>query len=230
MFDLLNNYRSPVLCWSAGLDSTLLLAMLIEDDKRVDVVQLGREFWTKEQKKRADELIKKWDLKVLSYPPIRTSFIGNDDQISLVREYAFIDAVMPMVSDVIEGTRCIADLDSYKAYAPPATWDLVLVGSRSDDRHYAFPKQVIPSEKWTLGQTTFYAPFYDKTREWVKNELQSRGLPCEEVSDEADSGNISLCTKCLNGVEVLCPKENSIIPPVQWDRSQNLAAFQTAYA
>lgn len=229
MFDVLKNYKCPVLLWSAGNDSTLLLSMLIEANIPVDIVQFGREFWIKQQKKRADALIMRWNLKVLSYPPIRTSFIGNDEQISLVREYAFMGAVVPMVSDVVEGQTCIADLDSYKAYAPPVKWDCVIIGSRADDRHYAFANQVIPSEFWTTGDTDFYAPLYDWTREEVLTELQHRGLPCDEVDEQTDSGNISLCSKCLQGIETLCPKENAVIPPVIWNRHTNLTAFQAAY-
>ena len=36
-------------------------------------------------------------------------------------------------------------------------------------------------------------------------------------------------TKCLNGVEVLCPKDNKVIPPIKWSRELNLANFQKAY-
>lgn len=228
MFEFLQHYKTPVLLWSAGNDSTLLLAMLIEANIPVDIVQFGREFWTKEQKRRADELIMKWNLKVLSYPPIRTSFIGNDDQISLVREYAFMGAVVPMVSDLIEGQTCIADLDSHKAYAPPVRWDLVLVGSRKDDSHYAMTN-VIPSKHWTAGDTDLYAALYDWTREEVIEELKRRDLPYDEVDEQTDSGNISLCSKCLQGIETLCPKENAVIPPVIWNRHTNLTAFQAAY-
>lgn len=226
---MFNNLKNPVLLWSAGLDSTLILAMLIEADIPVDIVQFGREMWTREQKKRADELIRKWDLKVFGYPPAQFSYIGNGEELSLVREYAFMGATMPMVSDVIEGERCGITLGEYKAYAPPMKWRTVLIGSRKDDTHYAFEGQVIPSDRWIVGETEFYAPFYDKSREWVKAELALRGLPYEEVSDDADSGNIALCTKCLQGVETFCPQEQKMIPPIQWSPAQNLAAFQSAY-
>ncbi len=168
---------------------------------------------------------------MLSYPPSRASFIGDGKQISLVREYAFMGVTMPMVSDLVEGTRCIADLDSHRASAPPFKWDCVIVGSRQDDRHYAFPNQVIPSEMWTIGETTFYAPLYNLTREEVKFELEDRGLDAREVEDIADSGNVALCHLCLDTTKdsVMCPKEHSIIPTVQWSGTANLAAFQSAY-
>lgn len=227
MFDLLKQH--PVLLWSAGNDSTLLLSMMIEAKISFDIVQFGREFWTKKQKRRADELIRKWNLKVFSYPPKSTSFIGENGNISVVREYAFMGVMLPMISDVIEGDRCIADLDSYKAVAPPYQWDCVVIGSRQDDRHYAFKDQVVPAETWKSGETTFVAPLYKWTREEVVAELERRGLNFT-ATDQTDSGNLALCTKCLNGVEVLCPKENSIIEPVQWSAEFNLQQFRNAYS
>lgn len=226
---MFSNLKNPVLLWSAGLDSTLILAMMIEAQIPFDIVQLGRDMWTKEQKRRADDLIRKWNLKVFSYPPQQISFIGDSEQISLVREYVFMGAKLPLVSDVIDGSRCIAELDSHKAYAPPMKWQTVIIGSRKDDKHYAFENQVIPAERWKAGETEFYAPLYDWTRDEVKAELKRRGLPSDEVIDIEDTGNVALCHSCLHGVETYCPKENSIIPPIQWSPAQNLAAFQSVY-
>jgi len=225
---------NPVLLFSAGYDSTLILAMLIDLGVSFDIVQFGREFWTKEQKKRADDLISKWNLKVYSYPPATVSFIGKDDEIALVREYALTNSTMSLVSDVIEGDRCIVDLKGKRVIAPPYHWDMVITGSRVEDKHYAFEGDVVPSEQWVVNGTTFYAPLYDKSTQWVKTELQRRGLDVTEASEREDSGNISLCSKCLRPNEtgyVECPKENnSLIPLVQWQPEQNLAAFRAAYA
>jgi len=228
MFDLVKNAIHPCLFWSSGNDSTLLLAMMIEAGLKFDIVQ-HRDLWTREQKKRADELIAKYDLKVFDYPPSQTSFIGKDDEISVVHEFAVNGGTIPLIRDVIDGTQCIAELDGKKAIEPPFLWDLIICGSRQDDRHYAFDNQVIPRERWTVGKTTFYAPLYKWPRYAVMNELRQRGLYVE-TTDETDTGNISLCTKCLHGVETFCPKENSLIPAVQWDRTANLQAFRSAYA
>jgi len=231
MFETLKNYKFPVLLWSGGMDSTLILALLREANIPVDIVTFGREFWTKEQKYQADSLIKEWGLKVFSYPPRQTSFIGDGKEISLVREYSFIGAMIPLVSDVIDGTRCIADLDAHKAYAPPFQWDLVLTGSRKDDSHYAF-SEVIPAETWKIGETTFYAPLYDWTRDEVKAELSRRGMDADEVDEREDTGNVSLCHLCLDTTKetVFCPKEHTTIPTVKWSPNTNLAAFRAAYA
>ncbi len=228
MFDPVKNATHPCLFWSSGNDSTLLLAMMIDAGLKFDIVQ-HRSLWTREQKKRADALIAKYNLKVFDYPPAQTSFIGQGDEISVVEEFAVNGGVIPLIRDVIPGDECIASLNGHKAVQPPFLWDLIVCGSRQDDRHYAFDNQVIPNETWTVGKTTFYAPLYSWRRQEVADELKRRDLYVETI-DETDTGNLSLCTKCLHGVETFCPLENSIIPPVRWDMSANLAAFRAAYA
>ena len=226
---MFTNLKNPVLLWSGGMDSTLILAMMIEAKIPFDIVQFGRETWTREQKYRADSMIKEHNLKVFNYAPRRVSFVGEGDEISLVREYAFMGTTFPLVSDVIEGDTCIASLDGHKAYAPPMKWTTVIIGSRKDDKHYV-SNRAVPAERLTLGETEFYAPLYDWTRDEVKAELSRRGMDASEAEEREDTGNISLCTKCLHGVETFCPKENSMIPAVQWDRTANLQAFRSAYA
>lgn len=226
MFDRLKNKR-PVLFWSGGLDSTLLLAMLREQNNYFDIVQM-REFWTREQRKRADKLIALWNLKVFSYPPMSINLIGNGDEISVIQEFAVKGGRVPMAMDVIEGDRCLVELQGQRMNYPPMDWDLVLVGSRRDDTHYAL-NTLIPSETWQIGETEFYAPFYHWSRDAIKRELKARGLDADEVSDEVDSGNLSFCTNCLHGKDSFCPIENQMIPPVQWSGENNLAAFRAAY-
>lgn len=219
--------QRPVLFWSSGLDSTLLLMLLKEANISFDIVQI-RDFWTKTQLKRADKLITEWNLKVFSYPPANVSFIGKGSEISTVWEYAVRGARIPLIRDVIEGDTCIADLEGMRAYHPPMDWDTYIVGSRGDDEHYAMDA-VIPAKEWMVGESKFIAPLFDKSREWVKEQLIIRGIDASEVSEEEDTGNISLCTKCLNGVEVFCPKEGRMIEAIDWDGERNLQMFRRAY-
>lgn len=214
------------LWWSSGLDSTLVLAMMIEAKAQFDIIHI-RDFWGKAELKRADALIKKWNLKTFSYPPMSVSFIGNDTELTAVFEYAVTGGAIPMLRDVVDGTRCIAELDGLKMYEPPFVYDTYVVGSRKDDTHWAFENQVVPGERWTVGTANFYAPLYKLTREEVIAKSLEYGL---DVEKEADENDLSICSKCLNGVEVLCPAEQKMIPPVQWDRRENLARFRESYA
>lgn len=218
--------KNPALMWSSGLESTLLLAMLIEAKAKFDVVQQGREEWTNAQKKRADKLIKEWNLKVFSYPPANISLIGQDDEITTVWEYAVTGGRIPLLRDVVEGERCIADLTTHRMYTSPIEWDMFIVGSRFDDKHYAM-QSMIPSERWMVGEVEFYAPLAQWTREEVLAKSLEYGL---DVEKEVDEGDISLCHNCIKGQgQVFCPKDNKYIDSVVWDRNANLEAFKKAY-
>lgn len=221
MFERLTGKR-PVLLWSGGKDSTLILAMMREQNIPCDIVQI-RSFWTKEQLKYSDDLIKKWNLKVFSFPPSHVSFIGEDENISAVFEIAIGSQPIPLIRDVVEGTRCIAELEGQRMIAPPMKWDIWVIGSRDDDTHYTLNK-IAPPAKW--GDTELYAPLREWTREQVVEALQARGLD----NQTEDTGDIHLCHNCLKGEgQVWCPAQNQFIDSVRWNRTENLANFRKAY-
>ena len=106
----------------------------------------------------------------------------------------------------------------------------MITGSRKDDKHWVTLTDVVPSETWKVGDTTFYAPLYNWTREQVKEGLRARGLDADEVADDEDTGHLLSCTNCLKGKgEVFCPKLNEMVPSVQWEPSLNLANYRQTY-
>ncbi len=229
MFEILKTAKRPVLWFSGGLDSTLVLTMLREQPIDFDIVQ-SRDMWTKEQRKRSDGLIKKWNLKVFSYAPAHISLMGDGDNISAVFEYAIGGTKNLVVKDLVGTSGCYQDLPLRRSPNPPFQWDLHIVGSRKDDRHYSRKGSVIPGETWQTGNSTIYAPLYNFTREDVKRELRARGLDDSEVSEVEDTGNLQACTACLKGKEVFCPKEGKVIQPVNWQPEINLSNFRQAFA
>jgi len=95
--------KHPVLFFSGGLDSTLLLALLMEQKQVFDIVQY-RDNWLPKQKAKVDGYIKDWNLRVFSYPPITTNLIGDENGIGVVDEYAIGNGAIPVVRDIIDGT------------------------------------------------------------------------------------------------------------------------------
>jgi len=227
MFEKLNG-RKPVLFLSGGLDSLLLLVLLIEQKQVFEIIQY-RTLWSKKQRERADYWIKKCNLRVYSYPPMSINLLGDDTQLSAVFEYAVGNGAIPVIRDLIDGTDCIADLDGQRMHTAPLDFDLGIVGTRKDDYH-PFMGQPVKTQEFEVGGMQFICPLWNYTREDVKRELESRGIDASEVEDEADSGNLAMCTTCLNGTgDVFCPLEKRMIPSVQWSRENNLKAFREAY-
>lgn len=223
LVEYLDEAQRPVLLWSGGNDSTLLLVMLRELGRPFDILQM-RDFWNKEQKEQADFYIRKWNLKVFSYPSATTSLIGEGDEISAVFEYAIGNSRMPFFKDIVTGTRCIAELQGQHLERSPVEWTHYIIGSKKCDRHYAMDS-LVPSERWKIGNAEMYAPLYEMTDQEVKDALFEYGIKPKKV----DEGNVEFCTKCLHGVETYCPLEQKVIPPVQWSPEQNLINFRAAY-
>lgn len=215
---------STVLWWSGGLESTLLLALLRQQPHHFDIVQM-RDLWTKGQRKKSDDLIKEWKLKVFILPSANKFFIGQGDEITLVDEYPVGNSTIPMLRDVVEGTQCLGDMDKFRAPYAPIKWDLHIVGSRKDDTHYA-GGQNVQGERWKVGGEEFYAPLYHWTREEVIEKSIELGLNL----DGDDTGNIEACSNCLKDVDrVWCPKLGQEIDTIKWDKADNLDYYRSKY-
>ena len=229
---LTNIGSRPVLFWSGGLDSTLILAVMREMKLSFDIFQ-AREMWTKAQKRKVDDLIKQWGLQVYSYPMAKVNFIGQDKQISLVFEYAIGNLSFPHIRDVTAGDTCIAELAELETTSqPPILWDLHIIGTRKDDKHFSTNGvQLIPSERFEIDSVRFFAPLYDWTREDVKQALSEFGIDNSEVDETEDTGNIALCRSCLSQEKetVFCPLEQKMIPTVKWEPESNLQLFRQRF-
>lgn len=220
--------KSYVLWWSSGLDSTLLLAKL--RDQPVDfAIYTFRQFWTKEQAKKADALIKKWNLKVFSFPAASVNFIGQKDEFSAVFEMPIGTGRTPIIMDLIDGDRCLLSLPEMQMPSQPFSFDVHIVGSRHYDKHYSL-QNVVPSERWQANGVEYWAPLFDYSREAVTRELRARGLDDTEADDDTDSNSLKVCHRCIKGTEqVLCPLQGQIIDSVVWDRDYNLSKFREIY-
>ncbi len=218
LYARLEQVEKPVLYWSSGLDSTVLLAVLRQQPKEFDIWQ-SRDLWTKEQREYSDALITKWDLRVFEFPPQGIYFIGNDEQLTAVFDYA---NGMPMLKDVVESSQCIGDIEPYRMDYIPFKWDLHIAGSRREDSHYAYSNNVIPSKEWETPSAKFYAPLFDVKRETILELAKEY-----DVEVPAVEMDLEICTNCLSGKgKVHCPKDNVEIDSVVWNRKANLDLFR----
>lgn len=230
MFERLQG-RKPVLFLSGGLDSLLLLVLLIEQKQVFEIIQY-RDHWTKKQRERADYWIRKCSLRVYSYPAMSACLVGDEDNISAGYRIAIGDTSVRLVRDFVindMNTKCIAELQpTMPMPICPLDVDCVIVGTRKDDRHYVFGDEpLVHGESWTEGETLFLAPLWDWTRQDVKDALSSRGIDCTEASEEEDTGNlVGFCTRCVEGKgDVFCPDKQDYIPSVEWNREVSRRAF-----
>ncbi len=199
---------------------------MTEQGIEFDILQM-RDHWTLEQKKRIDAL--DWNLKMFSYPPMRTSLVGQGKDASVVFEYAVGTGTIPLIADLIDGEQCIADITQANINFAPMDWDTHIIGSRADDSHPYLGKAVNKKE-FEVGGVKFIAPLFEMTRDEVKAELDKRGIDTTEVPEHLDTGNLVGCTNCINGTgKVWCKKEGEYIDAMVWDREQRLQDLREYY-
>lgn len=215
------------LLWSGGLDSTVLLAMMMDAGEVFDIVQF-RSHWSRAQEKRVDAIIKTKNLKVFTYPESYITFIGNEDEKSIVFDMAIGDTTVPLIRDIVDGAKCLADLDGPRCHSALFTYDKYFVGTRREDRHYAVPPY--EASEWKVGCATFMAPLFDLTRNDVVTLALKYGIDPTPPPEIEDPNNISVCSRCLvKEGDVFCPKTESYIPAMGANLALNLTEFRKRF-
>lgn len=219
---------TSALLWSAGLDSTLLLAMLLEAGEEFTIIQF-RDGWNKAQRARADKVIMERNLQVFSYPASYLTVMGDDEQKSVVFDMAVGGTTIPVVRDLIDGDGCLAELDGLTMHQAPTEFDKYYVGTRREDRHYTLPP--FEHDTWQVGRATFVAPLFDLTRDEVITLANHYKIDTTPVDETADSNDIHLCHNCLKAVEgeVYCPQAGHAIPAMGGNLQLNLTEFRKRF-
>lgn len=221
--DQISSASNPVLWWSGGNESTLLLTLM--QGLEFSILRFD-DLLTRAQKQYSDNLIASLNLKVFAYPAKEIYFIGKRNEVSAVFEIPLADgSTVPLIRDCIKGTKCAIALDIPKVAIAPIYFDLQIVGSRKKDVHYAFDG--IKQEFWQVGKSIFSAPLHDWDRRQVNNALRYLGVELPPNKDSQNTGNLEICTKCLlNCKTVFCPMENKRIPTIEWNRDLMTEKFR----
>jgi hypothetical protein len=227
--ELANHLGSTGLFFSAGADSLLLLHMLIELQAGFSTVCFEHTF-TKEQKEQLDEWIVEYEMRVFSYSPANVYLIGNDEEVSLIEEYAMLGGVtMPFIRDCVhDDRRCAVDDVTVDGFLPvaPIGFSLNLFGVRSEDRHYAVGNVWKTQRSEPVSGFVYLAPLWD----WTKAEVLEGLAHYHLQPPKLDTGDLPVCLNCLKGSgTVFCPKTGTEIPALDWQPKQMLEAFQAKY-
>lgn len=231
---MLSKSRHAAVLLSGGIDSLLVLQQVREHAPDIDVV-VFRADMTKEQWKIIDNLIRLFDLTVVTLPPRASYLVPNGDQLARVDEYDLGGAVVPHLRDFVhDDARCALEAEQKFLPSSPLDYDLVFVGTRATD-HSEATGQPIRRAITKVDGLTIVAPVYYWTDDQVKKAAQ--GLPYskewyEDGDDRFDTGNIVACSRCLrHGTReaVLCPKLAAEISGHEWDQQAILTAFRQKF-
>lgn len=210
---------SPVVLSSFGKDSVLLL-MLIREIANVPVIW----FRTGSDETFAKAMIRGLDLTVFSYPPADVYPLQDANNLTLIHEYSFGPDRLPVVVDIVSGTKCSLDHNTKRLPTMYQPWDVVFTGYKDSDTHWLKgPNELFRNVR--LGLARVVTPLQHLTDAQVIEELEACGIDYDR-SDE-----LSLCTACYSSTAetVHCPKLNEALPVHRWDHTAALNAFRTRF-
>lgn len=219
---------------SGGKDSLLLLKVLTTFELEFSVLRfdLG---WSRGQRSIVDELIKEHDLTVYSYPPASFDLFGDGNgNLAWSTDYALGSRGerLPVLRDIVPGDACAYDVEFPASFSlmPKIYFTNHITGAKKGETHFALGgKDAVPGPQFRVGDITIHCPLYDWTDAEVIEALKLFfGIDYKEPSDALNTGNTSVCTRCMHGVRTICPKKKCEIDPVKWDPVANLNAWRSA--
>ena len=219
--DALAGAQSPVVCWSGGKDSQLLLRLVAEQRPDVPVLY----FRSPDPKRRrwAEQFIADSDLTAYSWLPADRYVVPG---VHLVEEYSFGNMRLPIVSDVHHSDRCVLKIPREFVGHVAYPFDVTLVGVKDSDEH-----PILGKGYWQPDGDGCFAPLRSLSDEEVWQAIRELEIPVEEaVYDGSEPDGPSFCTRCLSEEpEVFCPAAGRVIPRFDWNPSAALSAFRQRF-
>jgi hypothetical protein len=231
---ILKRSKRPCVAVSGGMDSLVVLDMVRKHRPDIEALVFRADF-TPEQWGIIDNLIRLWDLTVVSPLPRTSYFVPNGGNLARVDEYDVNGTVFPVLRDLVHSDhRCSLDLATRFAPLSPLDYDCVFVGTREGDSSEAMGHP-LPKAVNRIGSVEVIAPIYYWTDEEVGKAAQ--GLPYSkewyDLGDERyDTGNLIACSRCVatgTSDPVECPKAGHSIEGYHWNQSAMLGTFRAKF-
>lgn len=194
----LTKAKNPIVCWSGGKDSTLVLYLAREVNKDIPVL-VFKDFW--DDLSFVQDVIEKWELTAFHYKPVEITLKGD----TVVAYYNLAGKPLPVLTDIEYGERCGLKHWTPGAY-PHYMWDVTLTGSKKTDRHSLVPELDLTA--LTTDDHELVTPLWEWTDEDVVQTLTSLKIPARP--DEPSK----MCLNCLKGTHTWCFLQQKIIAGV----------------
>ena len=248
-------HQRPVLLWSAGKDSMVLLHLLRDIGHDIPCI-LHREPFAPEKYRFADRIAKEWNLRVFDYPPERSEMWQGKDILAFMRHYRIGPAphsrlrvpknVLPPEPGIPFACAATDVLETPAGHPFDYPFDVALIGHKSSDSdqiagkvplrsEWEFPPDMpavaFPLRDWTDRDIWWYTERFNVPQQADRYDVAGRR---ELESKELNSDYFHMCSACVRPGEgpVVCPKSGQNIPrraDVPW-HSEPLPSYITADA
>jgi 3'-phosphoadenosine 5'-phosphosulfate sulfotransferase (PAPS reductase)/FAD synthetase len=211
--------QKPVVLWSSGKDSMVLLAMVRLFRPDVPVIYL-RAFNHPTKHFFAEKIMKEWGLNVIEPLPAYRDVVAKGDHVELIEVYQQtkdIPFYFPIEAepDYQPGANCLCAID--KLNAPKSSevggFDSVFIGHRGDDVDPVYGAIPVKDYVAQIGDVRMVYPLKDWSEAdiWEYSRWQEIPQNDERYVLGLQRGNndyYPLCTRCLESKEneVFCPK------------------------
>ena len=196
--DALSEAKNPIVCWSGGKDSMLVLHLAREVNKDIPVL-VFKDFW--DDLTFIQNVIEKWELTAFHYKPVEITLKGD----TVVAYYNLAGKPLPVLTDIEYGERCGLKHWNTGVY-PKYMWDVTLTGSKRADTHHLVPNLDLRS--LTTDEHKLVTPLWNWTDAEVTQTLAS--LEIEARPDEPSK----MCFNCLKGTHAWCFLQQKVIAGV----------------
>lgn len=217
----LNGAKAPIVCWSSGKDSQLLLKLA--NDVR-DVPALWFRSVDPRRNKFAEDFLASADPTAYSWESADRYILPNGQGMSLIEEFSFGNRRLPLISDIAPGERCALNMPKDRVAFVNYTFDVTLVGTKACDSHALVSPTKIDG---------FVAPLWHMTDKEVWAAIRELEIPVEEsVYDGREPDGPAFCVRCLTpgNDPVFCPDLQRIVARVEWNPNAALAAFNARFS
>jgi hypothetical protein len=230
--------KSPVVAWSGGKDSMVLLDIIKNKMGVKTPVILFREPWQPRKYQFQDSIIRDWELECYSWHPFHSAFQQTGGEFEVQHYYRFDTTVVTCpsgITEIVEGKpwACAIDMANRpKQHSLVTGWTDVFIGHKACDSDpiYGGDAGTRIDVRIVPGQATMHFPLKNWTHDDIWEYIVQNNLPWDkdryEVSSDSkfterkdktsNADYINACVACVDKRSdaakfVYCPKYKGYI-------------------